>query len=104
MLADVALVGAIGFGGLRAALALAGVMLHYSAQRQGREAEYEMRFAIYRLRFRCGPLRTAEPAQLRAVPDANDETDGDHHDPSTSDALPTARDVIPIALGSRHDN
>jgi hypothetical protein len=104
MLADAALMVAIGFGGLRTALALAGVMLHRSAQRQGREAEYELRFALYRLRFRCGPLRTAEAAQLRAVPDAKDETAGDHHAPPASDAPLASRDVIPIGLGSRHDH
>lgn len=80
-----------GFGGFSAVLALAGVMLCYSAQRQGREVTLDWTFAFFRFHYRCGQLTTAAPAPLRAVPDAEDETAGEHRAPST----PEASDCFP---------
>jgi hypothetical protein len=102
MVADATLAVVVGIGGYRAVLALVGVMLCYAAQRQGREAEYELRSVGYRFRYRCGALSTARPTHLRAVPDATDETVGEHHIPSTSEASPASLASDSRRLGSRH--
>jgi hypothetical protein len=54
MIADATLAVASGWG-IRATLALAYATLCYLAQRQGREVEFECGFALFRLRYRCGP-------------------------------------------------
>jgi hypothetical protein len=89
-----------GFGGFSATLAIAGVMLCVSAQRQGREVALDWKFAFFRFRYHCVQLTTAA-TPLRAVPDAEDETAGQHHTPSTSEASDASRDTRPIRLGSR---
>jgi hypothetical protein len=54
MIADATLAVTAGWG-IRATLVLVYATLCYLAQRQGREVEFECGFAIFRLRYRCGP-------------------------------------------------
>ena|ERR1700761_1823183 len=99
MLADAAAAAVVG---IVAVIALAGVVLCYLAQRQGRKAEYEIESPICRFHYRCDPLRAAPTAQPRTVADdATGETIGAHHALSTSDASAASRASSLERLGSK---
>jgi hypothetical protein len=87
MPADVTYAVAIGFGVLGAVLALAGVMLSRSAQRQGCETRLDLQFATYRLRFYCGPPRDCRTSRYDA-PDATARQPENITPPSTPETSP----------------